>query len=440
MSVYVSSVSVPFQTPEQEVLALACKKAGVKKPDAVYIVKKSVDARKRRDIRFVYTVGIDCRQEAEVVRRAASAQVRLCTAARPEFTPGSRKMEHRPVVVGFGPAGMFCALTLAQQGYRPLVLERGSDVDSRVQAVEQFWNGGAFSAQTNVQFGEGGAGTFSDGKLTTRINDPLCESVLEEFVRHGAEPEILRRAKPHIGTDYLRRIVKSIRQTILSLGGEVRFDTQVTGFIIRSGVLCGLQTSAGEIPAETVVLAVGHSARDTFSALHRAGVTLAPKAFSVGVRIEHLQTEIDKGLYGEQAGNPLLPVGEYQLSYRENGRGVYTFCMCPGGLVVPSSSEEGGIVTNGMSEYRRSRVNANSAVVVGVDSSDFGTEWDSGITYQRRLEQAAYKLSKGYSAPVQTVGRLLEGRSGAQFGSCLLYTSHRRTLLWHSCGRSRSFA
>ena len=335
MSILVSSISVPFQKGEAAAVELALRRAGVKNPKSAYIVKSSVDARRRSEIKFVYTVGIECDHEEEVVRRAGDSNVRLRKPQLPELVCGGRTLANRPVVIGFGPAGMFAALTLARMGYAPLVLERGGDVDSRVAAVEGFWKGGSFDdLRSNVQFGEGSAGTFWDGKLTTRINDPLCETVLEAFVAHEAES--LHPAKGQAAHQH----------RLPAPGGEVQSEgvdpagrrgaLQHPGdrfFPARSGRLTAVRTEAGEIPAEVVILAVGHSARDTSQAVRRAGAEIQPKPFSVASarRASSSPRSTGPSLVTLQA-IPRLPVGESQLSYRENDRGVYTFCMCPGRL------------------------------------------------------------------------------------------------------------
>lgn len=383
-----------------------------------YLTKSSVDARKKEQISLVSSVGfeiIDPKKEEEILKRTRngkSAQfIKQQNHQSPDFVLGSERLEQPPVIVGFGPAGMFAGLALARMGYRPIILERGAEVDRRVEAVEGFWTGKVLDTATNVQFGEGGAGTFSDGKLTTRINDPRCSFILEELIRHGAPEEIRYRQKPHIGTDLLRHVVKNIRREIIRLGGQVHFLTKMEEPVIQNGKITAVKTAQGEIPTQALVLAIGHSARDTFEMLLKKQVFLEPKAFSVGVRIEQRQSVIDKGLYGEYAGHPALPKGEYQISWRDQEeRGVYTFCMCPGGFVVASSSEENTVVTNGMSEYARDGKNANAALVVSVDGKDFGTGVLDGVRFQRSLEQSAFRLGGGdYRAPAQSAESFLQG-------------------------------
>ena len=373
--------------------------------------KVSLDARKRDNIHYVCSVFV--RLTDEMLEKKLCEKNKSLTFVRPSsFEPvvSANKAEGRVIVAGFGPAGMFCALALAEQGYKPIVLERGQDVDKRTAAVRNFWGGGALNENSNVQFGEGGAGTFSDGKLTTRINDPLCSYVLERFVGFGAPDEICTKAKPHIGTDNLRRIVKAIRERIISLGGEVRFCTKLEDITFSDGKAESVRTSDGEIKTSAVVLALGHSARDTFEMLAQKGVVMQAKAFSVGARIEHLQSEVEKSLYGEHAGDPALPKGEYQLSWRENGNGVYTFCMCPGGSVVAAASEQGGVVTNGMSEFARDGKNANAALVVGVSPDDFGSGVLDGVDFARKIERKAFAQTGSFKAAGTTVRGFLAGK------------------------------
>ena len=425
MAIYVTELRSSLEESDEALFARARKAAGLSPSQvkAAYLAKRSVDARRQNQssITLVNSVCLEVLGDEEaLVRRAAKDNVRLQKAQPLTVEPGSKPLEQRPVVVGFGPAGMFAGLLLARLGYEPLILERGQALEGRVEAVEAFWQKGQLDPDCNVQFGEGGAGTFSDGKLTTRISDARCAFVLEELVRHGAPEQIRYEQKPHVGTDLLRQVVRSIRQEILQQGGEVRFGCRVEGLLLRQGRLEGLKTSQGDVLSSQVILALGHSARDTFETLLGQGVQLEPKPFSVGFRAEQPQALIDRGLYGRWAGHPALPKGEYQLSQRQGDRGVYTFCMCPGGVVVPASSEAGGIVTNGMSYFARDGVNANAAVVVSVDQRDYGPGPLAGLAFQRRLERKAFELAgRSYAAPAQSAvaylgGKLPLERCGAQ--------------------------
>ena len=420
--ILVRNIKTALGQPESEAVAAACRKLGVRPAEIVdaYVTKTSVDARKRGHILKVSTVAVRLRQNEERAAKKAGGDAQYKKTEPFAVKKGTESLKTPVVIAGFGPAGMFAAELLAREGYRPIVVERGCDVDRRVREVEGFWTTGSLNPACNVQFGEGGAGTFSDGKLTTRINDPLCDYVLERLARHGAPKETLKKAKPHIGTDKLREVVKSIREEIIAKGGQVLFQSQLTGLSIQNGRLRGVFVNGEPIETEHLILAIGHSARDTFRMLQKSGVKLEQKAFSVGARIEHLQSDIDKGLYGELAGHPDLPPGEYQLSHRRGNRAVYTFCMCPGGLVVPSASGEGQVVTNGMSEYARDGKNANAALVVSVDSSDFGSGAFAGMEFQRELEERAFSLAGGgYRACGATVGDFLQGEKGLHLGRVL---------------------
>ena len=390
----------------------------------VKIIRESVDARNKKEIRFVYTADFLVKNEAQILRKAGKLHVNVKQAEITGYKvpesgyEGTENFEgSRPVVIGTGPCGMFAGLILAEAGLKPLILERGKPVEQRSRDVEHFWSTGELDIRSNVQFGEGGAGTFSDGKLTTGINDPRIAKVNEEFVEAGASETILYRHMPHIGTDVLREVVKNIREKTVSLGGTVRFDTKVTGIRIKKGCLAGLELEDGKvIDCSHVVLAVGNSARDTFEMLYESGIEMITKPFSVGVRIEHPQELINYAQYGEENDSEgRLSAATYKLSYhcRESGRGVYTFCMCPGGYVIGASSEMNGEVTNGMSRFARDGENANSALLVSVSPEDCAREMSTdhplaGMYFQRHLEQAAFELGGGnYHAPVETVGHFL---------------------------------
>lgn len=415
MPVLISEIKAPLNTKKQEVLTLALRKIPIEssKIRRLEIFKTSLDARKRDNIHFVHTVYVELADKDEE-RRLVSVNPSLKYVENNTLKPvfGKEKCDGRVVVAGLGPAGMFCALVLAENGYKPVVLERGDSVENRTQKVNLFWQGGELDEATNVQFGEGGAGTFSDGKLTTRIKDPLCRYVLERFVQFGAPEEILFKAKPHVGTDKLREVVKNIRNRITELGGDIHFLTRLDDFELKNGRVTRAFAKSNEYDTAALVLAVGHSARDTFDMLFEKGIFMEPKPFSVGMRIEHRQSDVDFSLYGKHAGNPYLPKGEYQLSYRNSeGRACYTFCMCPGGYVVASSSERGGVVTNGMSEFARDGDNANSAVVVSVTPKDFGKNPLDGVMFARKIEQNAFNKTGGYTAPAIRAGDFLNGTS-----------------------------
>ena len=391
---------------------------------AVVIVRKAVDARRYHGapVQFVYVLDVAVAEpEKKVMQRLKRDKnvevVKQEAPAAPALRQYTGK-EQRPVVVGFGPAGMFAALTLAKAGWQPLVLERGQDVDTRQADIERFWRGGALNVQSNVQFGEGGAGTFSDGKLTTRINDVHMQDVIDAFIAAGAPEEIRYLHKPHIGTDLLRGIVKNIRQEIIRLGGQVRFNAQVTDIeLTAAGAVAALIVNDEErLPASAVFLGIGHSARDTYKMLLVKGIRMEAKPFAMGVRIEHPQEFIDRAQYGKDAGHPRLPVADYALTYKDplTGRGAYSFCMCPGGQVVAATSAEGHVCTNGMSNYKRDSGIANSALLVQVGPDDFGQEVLAGMALQDKLEALAFDLGgRNYHAPVQTVGDFLGGTSGS---------------------------
>lgn len=377
--------------------------------NSVTLYKKSVDARRKNDVHFCCSVLIDTKNEQSLLKKNKNAQIFV----KKEYIwqKCNALPNKRPVIVGFGPCGIFCAYTLARAGLKPLVIERGADVDTRTKDVNSFLNGGELKGNSNVQFGEGGAGTFSDGKLNTGIKDVRCRAVLETFAQFGANKKILTDAKPHIGTDVLSQVVKNIREEIIALGGEVLFNTKLESINFENAKIVSVTANGKEIPCDKVVLATGHSARDVFSMLKEKNIEMVRKPFSVGVRIEHLQEDINKALYGEFYNHPKLSAVDYKLAtHLQNGRGVYTFCMCPGGEVINSSSEKGGIAVNGMSNSLRDGVNANSAVLVGVEPNDFeGDDVLAGIEFQRKIENKAYEILGG-KVPVTTVGQFCDGK------------------------------
>ena len=402
---------------------LILKKLKIKENELIkyFIYKESIDARKRGRIDFVYTVDVEVKNENKILKNSIKDVVEIKQRNYIDVEMGSEKLKHRPVIVGSGPAGLFATLVLAQRGFNPIMLERGLDVDNRTNDINDFWNNRKFKNNSNVQFGEGGAGTFSDGKLTTRIKDIRCRKVLDELVNFGSPEEILYSHKPHVGTDILKNVVKNIRNEIIRLGGEVRFDTLVTDIITENGSIKGVVVNNNEtIESEVVILAIGHSARDTYKMLYNRGVTIIQKPFAIGARIEHPQELINKSQYKEFYNHPRLGAADYRLiEHTSNLRTAYTFCMCPGGSVIASASNEFEVVTNGMSEHARDKVNANSAFLVNVIPSDFGSEDPlAGVYFQEKYERLAYELGgKNYNAPVQLVGDFLNDKVSTSLGN-----------------------
>lgn len=409
--IIVRNIRIPITHTEKEAMEQARKRVAplLNNRDIIRssVFKRSLDARRRNRLSFLYTILLETPASLTEDKLAEYDCAKLCEKEL-ELVHGTEKLEGRPVICGFGPCGMFCALLLAEHGYRPIVIERGGDVRKRAEDVNSFYKSGILNPESNIQFGAGGAGTFSDGKLVTRINDPRCRYVLKRFAEFGAPEDILIKAKPHIGTDKLRNVVEAIADKICELGGEIHYNTRLDSINTSAGRAVSVVTGNGEINCGTLTLAIGHSARDTYNYLIKSGCDIRPKPFSVGVRIEHLQSDIDRALFGDQAGNPVLGAGEYALSKRKGNRAVYTFCMCPGGEVVAAASEDGGVVTNGMSNYLRNGINANAAIAVSVES-------ENPIEFQRSLERAAYEAGGGkFRAPAQTVGDFLSGKSGTE--------------------------
>ncbi len=392
----------------------------------ISIFKRSIDARRKNNVHFLMTLDVTLNtNENSIVSKCKSNNVTIAKEYSYNL-PKFLKLNSSPVIIGAGPAGLFCSLILAQCGAKPIVIERGKDVDNRKKDIDNFFNNRVLNTNSNIQFGEGGAGTFSDGKLTTGTKNERAKKVINEFINFGAPVEISYNSKPHIGTDKLPQIIKNMRKEIIRLGGEFLFDTTFIDFNCKNNkidsitILNNNQTKS--IKTDTLVLAIGHSSRDTYELLYKNKIFMEQKAFSVGVRIEHLQEKIDKTQYGEFANKGKLGASDYKLSaHLKNGRGLYTFCMCPGGSVVAASSEENTVVTNGMSEFARDKVNSNSALLVGITPKDFQSDHIlSGIEYQRKLEKSAFvNGGENYCAPTQRLEDFINKRKSTSFGEVL---------------------
>ncbi|MCX7745579.1 MAG: NAD(P)/FAD-dependent oxidoreductase [Clostridia bacterium] len=419
MKVVINNIRLSLEDDLESIKKAAAKKLRLRVKDfeSFKITKESIDARRKPKIDLVYSCLVEVSGNPKLPQ---DPDIKFLDDRKEEMiSPGNIKLNYRPIIVGFGPAGMFAGLVLAQNGYKPIIIERGGAVDERIRIVQDYWKTGRLNVETNVQFGEGGAGTFSDGKLTTRINDRRCEKVIHEFYLSGAHEEILYKAKPHIGSDVLKCVVLNIRKRIEALGGEIKFNSKLTDISIKDGNLTGVRVNEEDMGSEVVVLAIGHSARDTFQMLFSKGIGFVGKPFSIGVRIEHPQEIINEAQYGIASRHPRLGAADYQLFYKTPSRTVYSFCMCPGGVVVASASEPEMIVTNGMSDFLRDKENANSALVVSVTPEDFGSSHPlAGIDFQRKWERMAYELAgRDQSAPVQRLEDFLKGVNSGKLGS-----------------------
>ncbi len=413
-----NNIKMPVEHDESDVLGRALflmKKRGIIAENPI-IYKKSLDARRKNDIHFVYSVVAEAQKLSLSALDSDIREFELPMCVNFDEIKASAKIKNKVLVVGSGPCGLFAAYILSKCGANPILIERGSDADTRQEKVTKFWNGGELDSETNIQFGEGGAGTFSDGKLNTRIGDVRQRFVLETFVENGAPNDILYQAKPHVGTDYLRECVKNIRKKIVDNGGEVMFNTRLTDIKIKNGKVCGAELNfSHEIDCNSIVLAIGHSSRDTYEMLAKHGVVMEQKPFAAGVRIEHKREFINESQYGKGAHNSLLPTAEYRLAYNGEERSCYSFCMCPGGIVVNASSENGGLVVNGMSYHNRMEENSNSALVVTVRPEDFdGNSALAGVEFQRKYERLAYETAKG-KAPVQLARDFMKNKTSSAF-------------------------
>ena len=403
----IRQINVAIDEDENELITKCAKKLKTNKEniEEYKIVKKSIDARDKQNIVFCYEVDIKAKNEDEILRKNKSKDIFEASNTQYEFKiTGKQKMKNRPVIVGSGPAGLFCGYMLASYGYKPIIIERGEQIEKRVKTVETFWKEGNLNKESNVQFGEGGAGTFSDGKLNTLVKDKMGRNkkVLEMFVEAGAPNEILYLNKPHIGTDLLRNVIINLRNKIINMGGDIRYNSCLTNIEIQDSHIKSIEINNNEkIETEVLILAIGHSARDTFRMLNKNKIKMEPKPFAVGVRVQHPQKKINYSQYGKF--KDMLPPATYKLTYHSsNGRGVYSFCMCPGGYVVNASSEDRRLAINGMSNHSRDSKNANSAIVVTVIPNDFNGNLFGGLEFQEKLEEKTYEIGKG-KIPIQTL-------------------------------------